>query len=1006
MSRIRTPVVWLFAVMLTVPAWGQYFGRNKPQYEDFDFEILRTEHFDIYFYQEEESAARLAGRMAERWYRRLSQILDHELSGSQPLILYAAHPHFQQTNVINALPGVGTGGVTESLKRRIVMPFAGPLRETDHVLGHELVHAFQYDITAQNRAAASSALRFPLWFMEGMAEYLSLGPVDVHTSTWLRGAALRDELPTIPELSDPRFFPYRYGHALFAYLGARYGDEVVGAVLEAAPQRGGALNAIENVTGESAEPLSEAWHETIRETYEPLLATPRTASDYGRALVTDEQHGGTVNVAPSLSPDGSRVVFLSERDLFSIEMFLANAETGEVTAKIVETATDPHFESLQFISSSGSWSPDGERFAFAGVSTGQPVLSFLHVDRAEVTNEISFPRLGEIFNPTWSPDGRHVVFTAIRGGLMDLYILDIETERLTRLTDDAYAELHPSWAPDGRSIVFVTDRFSSSLSTLSFGNYELATLDLESRDVDPLDIFPRADHWDPHWVEAGLFFLSDVDGRPSLYRKDLATGTVHEVMALTTGVSGITKLSPALTVSAEASRLLFTVREEQEYRIYSIDDLAAAQTDAPASAARRQASWAALPPADRETSLVAAILARPERYLPETADFPTDDYEANLNLDYVGQPHLVAGSDLFGSFVGGGLSFLWSDMLGNHNLGTQFQLTGDLDNLAGIAGYENRASRWNWGGSLSWIPFLSNRFNTAITEVDGELSQVEQLIQLRQTERRARGTVSYPFSRVDRLELTGGFVSYGFSAEARTTAFSLETGRVLVDEVSDIDAPSDVNLAEAAAAFVHDTSLLGPTSPILGSRYRFEGGASLGTLRFWNSIVDYRHYFMPKRPFTIAVRGMHFGRYGRDADDFRLTNLFLGFPNLVRGYQSGSFTAEECAAGGCEVFDNLLGSKLLVGNVEFRFPLIGTLTGEPWTGPIPIELALFGDAGVAWTRQDEPDFFGGTREPVASAGIALRVALQRFLVVELDFVHPFDRPEKGWLFEFNFKQGF
>ena len=134
--------------LLSVPsptlAQGGYFGRNKVQYQKFDFRVLKTEHFDIYYYPEEDKAAQMAARMAERWYSRLSQILDHELTGRQPIILYASGPHFRQTNAVEGEIGEGTGGVTEAYKRRIVLPFAGPIQSTDHVLGHELVHAFQY----------------------------------------------------------------------------------------------------------------------------------------------------------------------------------------------------------------------------------------------------------------------------------------------------------------------------------------------------------------------------------------------------------------------------------------------------------------------------------------------------------------------------------------------------------------------------------------------------------------------------------------------------------------------------------------------------------------------------------------------------------------------------------------------------------------------------------------------------------------------------------------------
>ena len=177
------PVLASMLVLVAGPisqvAEAQYFGRNQVQYEKFDFEVLETEHFDIFFYDEEREAAAQAGILAERWYARLSRLLNHKLRGRQVIIYYASHPHFQQTNAIGGAPGEGTGGVTEVFKRRIVLPFAGPIAETDHVLGHELVHAFQFDMTGQGKTVSETtipmALRLPLWFIEGLAEYLSVG---------------------------------------------------------------------------------------------------------------------------------------------------------------------------------------------------------------------------------------------------------------------------------------------------------------------------------------------------------------------------------------------------------------------------------------------------------------------------------------------------------------------------------------------------------------------------------------------------------------------------------------------------------------------------------------------------------------------------------------------------------------------------------------------------------------------------------------------------------------
>ncbi len=90
----------LIAASLPDSASAQYFGRNKVQYETFDFKILQTPHFNVHFYPEEADAVEDAARMAERWYERLARLFQHEFEQPKPLILYADHPDFQQTNTL------------------------------------------------------------------------------------------------------------------------------------------------------------------------------------------------------------------------------------------------------------------------------------------------------------------------------------------------------------------------------------------------------------------------------------------------------------------------------------------------------------------------------------------------------------------------------------------------------------------------------------------------------------------------------------------------------------------------------------------------------------------------------------------------------------------------------------------------------------------------------------------------------------------------------------------
>src|SRR5690625_2678193 len=169
--------------LIALPDWAeaQYFGRNKVQYRSFDFSVIETDNFDIYYYDEEKEAALDAARMAERAYARLSRILQHEFRSRKPIILSAPPSEFQQTHAPPDYIDEGTGGATKSLKERVIIPFTGSYAEFDHVLRHELVHSFQFDVIFRNAAMDNVnpfAHRYPLWFMEGMAEYLSIGHID------------------------------------------------------------------------------------------------------------------------------------------------------------------------------------------------------------------------------------------------------------------------------------------------------------------------------------------------------------------------------------------------------------------------------------------------------------------------------------------------------------------------------------------------------------------------------------------------------------------------------------------------------------------------------------------------------------------------------------------------------------------------------------------------------------------------------------------------------------
>jgi hypothetical protein len=272
--------------------------------------------------------------------------------------------------------------------------------------------------------------------------------------------------------------------------------------------------------------------------------------------------------------------------------------------------------------------------------------------------------------------------------------------------------------------------------------------------------------------------------------------------------------------------------------------------------------------------------------------------------------------------------------------------------------------------------------------------------------------VAYPFSEVQRVEFSAGATYITFDRELRTRAFSLLDGTQLIDDNQNLEAGDPIALGTASAALVYDNSFFGATSPILGQRYRLEATPTVGTLGFVGVLADYRRYVMPVRPFTIAARLMHYGRYGSGGEDQRIQPLFLGYPGLVRGYRVGSFSGSECTPtasdpNACPVFDQRLGTRIAIANLELLFPLFGALgIGSGYYGILPLDWTIFGDGGLAWTSNIDPSFAGGDRKPVFSAGTGFRFNLFGFAVAEVNLVHPFDRPGKHWLWELNLQPGF
>jgi hypothetical protein len=397
----------------------------------------------------------------------------------------------------------------------------------------------------------------------------------------------------------------------------------------------------------------------------------------------------------------------------------------------------------------------------------------------------------------------------------------------------------------------------------------------------------------------------------------------------------------------------------------------------------------------------------------DTMRFTSSRYRPRLSLDYVSQPSLGVAAGSSGVGVGGGAGLYWSDMLGDHELMTMLQVSNVggnvLNNTAVALAYQDLRSRWNWGLQASQVPYITQYYVQGQDTLTGGQPVVREEEQtLWQIERALMGSVSYPFSRFSRVELSGGVRNISFANRVRRIIY--DNSNTYVDETLNNPYPNPpaLNLAGGGIALVHDSGVFGGTSPVMGQRYRFEVSGLGGSIQFHDVLADYRRYLRLGRSVVLAGRALHYGRYGPGAEDERLSWLYLGDPWLMRGYDYSSFSSQltsgdEAAA---RTYGRLYGSRLAVANVELRVPLLGALGLYATPAVPPIETAIFFDAGSAWTRDEKTRALGGPRRPVTSYGLALRANLFGFAVGEADLVHPNDRPGQGWYWELSLQPGF
>lgn len=946
-------IVW---AMIAFTIWAQdlyaqyhqnFFGTNKVHYTEFNWKILETEHFEIYYYPEMQELAERAAGLAEQQYLELQTRLNHSLIKKVPMIIFSSHLYFQQTNTTPYELPEGVGGFFEFFKGRVVLPSDGSTTNFKRVIRHELVHVMMTSkvnrILSQHRKFNHPGL--PLWFTEGLAEFWS-GQPDFQAEMVMRDATINNTVVPLQYFYrvEGSYYMYKLGENILHFIKETYGDEKILLLMENCWKYDEFEKTMQLTLGKRYEELNKEWIYWLRKKYYPSVAD----NDVPSAISKEVTPQGFNSKPAYLNKDGKEYLFyLANRDgytnIFRQEL---KSKKSEILIKGERTA---EFEAFHFFKSKIDVNKKGE-LAFVSKSGERDVLYVYDTETRKVVHKYMYKSLVGLSSPSWSPDGQKIVFSGLSvSGNDDLYIIRVTGDEndgvIEQLQNDFYDDRNPAWSPDGKYIAFSSDRTNAGES----GGYNLYLYDLAQRQTYFLTSGNYLDD-SPAWSASGdvIAFTSNRQGTPTnvwiLPFKDRETDFLSDikkdpgVVAEKYSPRALTALTSAVfdPVWTDSGDLIFSAFEEFSFKIRTFAD------------AYRKAQ--SLPAGERTQSVVIRSgWSTPK--VPVTQS-NTQSYKKKYGLDFV--QGAFQADPVYGS--GGGAQIGVTDMLGNDQY--YFVVYNNARSTEQIL--------YDWNFVVTKVD-LNQRMNFAygLFRFKGEFAEIDNFGSITPVDENRYGgffQVIYPLSKFQRLE-----TSINVSRFTREATF----GTLL---------PIDGILVSNYGGYVFDNTLWGPTGPLDGNAVSLSLGYTSDVRRsqqnYSTVIVDVRNYARITNRSAFATRAMVQWNEGKNPQNF-----LLGGSWDLRGYPRWS----------------LPGTRFFVINNELRFPFVDDIhLGLPFGGFgfRSIRGAVFMDLGNAWGSQfDDGRVILGNQKfdgILGSIGTGFRLNFFGVFVLRFDFGKMFD----------------
>lgn len=548
------------------------FGKNRLQYQRFDWHYIETPHFEIYYYNNGYTIAKIAAAMAEEDYNKLTSLVGFAPYFKSQIFLYNSVQDLRQSNIGIYTQGYAISGQTNFVRPQIEVAYTGEKtifrKELARGIADGYLFEMMYGGSLKDALRNNLLLNLPPWFMTGAANYIAYGwsqDMDDYMQAFFKDNKKRTKIEYL-QGENGRIV----GQSMWNYLVETYGKSNMASVLNLTRVIRDEKQAIENTLGVSYKQFVKGWSEF----YE------RQFSNYDSSYIdadpsktfTKNRKNKTYN-SVRISPDGRRMAY-TENDRGKFEVVVRDLVSGK-ESKIFK---------------------GGYRVASQQIDYNTPLVDWLNNQELVIFNQMRGKNFMWIYNTnSWglwqllrnkkkriefdfehvtdfdiSKDGNTLVFSGENRGQSDIYLHDIKKRRTFQITKDLYDDRHPAFMPNGQDIVFTSNRLEDStrirvaeLADIT-PRYNLFLYNKERPETLTRLSNSASTLSKPLVINNNeLLFLNNEKGMEALYLYSLQDSTSHQITRFKTSMQ---------EYDAMGGKIAYVLRNKGKDQIY-IDDL-------------------------------------------------------------------------------------------------------------------------------------------------------------------------------------------------------------------------------------------------------------------------------------------------------------------------------------------------------------------------------------------------------------------------------------------------